>query len=162
PPGPDEGTIRDPGVAVLVREIAAGGRGLCVISSRIAVADLAPREDGPAPKLDLEQLSPEDGAKLLAVLGVKGPKAELEEAAREREGHALGLTLLGSYLADACDGDVRKRWELGELEGDVTGGEHAKQVMDSYARWLGEGPELFVLRLLGLFDRPADEGCLRA
>ena len=29
--------------------------------------------------------------------------------------------------------------------------------MDSYQTWFGEGPELAVLRLLGLFDRPADE-----
>src|SRR4029077_170158 len=26
-----------------------------------------------------------------------------------------------------------------------------------YQSWLGEGPELSVLRLLGLFDRPADD-----
>ena len=29
--------------------------------------------------------------------------------------------------------------------------------MESYQSWLGEGPELSVLRMLGLFDRPADE-----
>ncbi len=32
--------------------------------------------------------------------------------------------------------------------------------MESYQTWLGEGPELSVLRLLGLFDRPADEKAL--
>jgi hypothetical protein len=34
--------------------------------------------------------------------------------------------------------------------------------MESYQTWLGEGPELSVLRLLGLFDRPADENALEA
>ena len=29
--------------------------------------------------------------------------------------------------------------------------------MESYQTWFGEGPELSVLRMLGLFDRPADE-----
>jgi hypothetical protein len=29
--------------------------------------------------------------------------------------------------------------------------------MESYQTWLGEGPELAILRMLGLFDRPADE-----
>jgi hypothetical protein len=29
--------------------------------------------------------------------------------------------------------------------------------MESYQTWLGEGPELAILRILGLFDRPADE-----
>ena len=34
--------------------------------------------------------------------------------------------------------------------------------MESYQTWLGEGPELSVLRMLGLFDRPADEKALGA
>jgi predicted ATPase len=29
--------------------------------------------------------------------------------------------------------------------------------MESYQSWFGEGPELAILRMLGLFDRPADE-----
>jgi hypothetical protein len=29
--------------------------------------------------------------------------------------------------------------------------------MESYPSWFGEGPELAILRLLGLFDRLADE-----
>jgi hypothetical protein len=32
--------------------------------------------------------------------------------------------------------------------------------MESYQAWFGEGPELSVLRILGLFDRPADEKAL--
>jgi predicted ATPase len=32
--------------------------------------------------------------------------------------------------------------------------------MESYQTWLGEGPELSVLRMLGLFDRPAEEKAL--
>jgi hypothetical protein len=34
--------------------------------------------------------------------------------------------------------------------------------MESYQVWFGEGPELSVLRMLGLFDRPADEKALEA
>src|SRR5260370_3476950 len=29
--------------------------------------------------------------------------------------------------------------------------------MESYQTWFGEGPAMSVLRMLGLFDRPADE-----
>ena len=32
--------------------------------------------------------------------------------------------------------------------------------MESYQTWFGEGPELSVLRMLGLFDRPVDEKVL--
>ena len=48
----------------------------------------------------------------------------------------------------------------GRLGQDVRQGAHARKVMESYQRWFGEGPELSVLRLLGLFDRPADERVL--
>jgi tetratricopeptide (TPR) repeat protein len=34
--------------------------------------------------------------------------------------------------------------------------------MESYERWLGAGPELAVLHLIGLFDRPAEGGALDA
>jgi len=34
--------------------------------------------------------------------------------------------------------------------------------MESYQTWFGEGPELSVLRMLGLFDRPVDEKALGA
>jgi hypothetical protein len=44
----------------------------------------------------------------------------------------------------------------------VRQGFHARKVMESYQSWFGEGPELSVLRMLGLFDRPADEKALRA
>ena len=37
-----------------------------------------------------------------------------------------------------------------------------ERFMESYQTWLGEGPELSVLRMLGLFDRPADEKALAA
>jgi hypothetical protein len=34
--------------------------------------------------------------------------------------------------------------------------------MESYQTWFGDGPELSVLRMLGLFDRPADEKAIEA
>jgi hypothetical protein len=37
-----------------------------------------------------------------------------------------------------------------------------EKVMESYQTWFGEGPELSVLRMLGLFDRPTDEKALGA
>jgi tetratricopeptide (TPR) repeat protein len=68
---------------------------------------------------------------------------------------------LGSYLTDAYNGDIRCRKEVSErLAHDVRQGVHARKVMESYQTWFGEGPELSVLRMLGLFDRPADEKAL--
>jgi hypothetical protein len=50
----------------------------------------------------------------------------------------------------------------GHLAHDVRQGVHARKVMESYQTWFGEGPELSVLRMLGLFDRPAEEKALEA
>jgi hypothetical protein len=73
------------------------------------------------------------------------------------------LQLLGSYLTDAYSGDIRCRREVSShLAHDVRQGAHARKVMASYQNWFGEGPELSVLLLLGLFDRPTDEKALGA
>ena len=70
---------------------------------------------------------------------------------------------MGSYLSDAYNGDIRCRKEVSErLAEDVRQGLHARKVMESYQTWFGDGPELSVLRMLGLFDRPVDEKTLAA
>jgi TIR domain/NACHT domain len=161
PPGPQEGRLREPSLQALLRELAAFNTGLCVITTRMPVADIADHERASALRLELEQLSSDAGAKLLRALGVKGHEAELRSASDEFRGHSLALTLLGSYLTDAYDGDIRCRREVSErLAHDVRQGVHARKVMESYQTWFGEGPELSVLRMLGLFDRPADDKAL--
>jgi serine/threonine protein kinase/tetratricopeptide (TPR) repeat protein len=163
PPGPQEGRVREPSLQALLRELAAFNTGLCVITTRTPVADIADREQTSALRRDLEQLSSDAGAKLLRALGVKGDEAELRSASDEFRGHCLALTLLGGFLTDAYNGDIRFRKEVSErLAHDVRQGTHARKVMGSYQTWLGEGPELAVLRMLGLFDGPADEKALGA
>ena len=163
PPGQQEGRVREPSLQALLRELAAFNTGLCVITTRLPVADIADYERTTALRRDLEHLSSDAGAKLLRALGVKGDEDELRTASDEFGGHCLALTLLGSYLTDAYNGDIRRRKEVSErLAHDVRQGVHARKVMESYQTWFGEGPELSVLRLLGLFDRPADEKALGA
>jgi len=161
PPGPQEGRLREPCLQALLRELAAFNPGLCVITTRLPVADIAEYDGTVALRRDLEQLSSDAGAKLLRELGVKGDEAELRSASDESNGHCLALTLLGSYLTDAYSGDIRRRKEVSaRLAQDVRQGAHARKVMESYETWFGEGPELSVLRMLGLFDRPVDEKTL--
>ena len=121
------------------------------------VADIAAHEGTSALRRKLDQLSSDAGAKLLRALGVRGIEAELRSASEEFNGHCLALTLLGSYLTDAYNGDIRCRSDVsGRLAHDVRQGDHAQKVMESYQTWFGEGPELSLLRMLGLFDRPAE------
>jgi hypothetical protein len=112
PPGPQEGRIREPSLQALLRELAAFNTGLCVITTRTAVADIADHEGTSALRRDLEQLSGDAGAKLLQALGVTGPEAELRGASDDFQGHCLALTLLGSYLTDAYSGDICCRKEV--------------------------------------------------
>jgi serine/threonine protein kinase/tetratricopeptide (TPR) repeat protein/RNA polymerase subunit RPABC4/transcription elongation factor Spt4 len=158
PPGPQEGRLREPSLQALLRELAAFNKGLCAITTRTPVADIADHERTSALRRDLDQLSSDAGAKLLRALGVKGDEGEVRSASNEFNGHCLALTLLGSYLTDAYGGDIRRRKEVSaHLAHDLRQGAHARKVMESYQSWLGEGPELAILRMLGLFDRPADE-----
>jgi serine/threonine protein kinase len=163
PPGRQEGGLREPSLKALLRQLAAFNKGLCLIATRIPVADLTDYERSSAVRRDLEQLSTSDGVKLLRALGVRGHDVEMERASDAFSGHCLALTLLGSYLTDAYDGDIRFCKEVSErLAHDVRQGVHARKVMASYQIWFGEGPELAVLRMSGLFDRPADEKALEA
>lgn len=173
PPGPLEGRLRAPGLdALLVHLATAGQPGLCLLSSRERLADLAEYEQsdlnphGAVLRLDLGNLSDRDGARLLFQQGVQRAGAaaltaedeELQQASREVSGHALTLSLLGGYLALAYEGDIRRRQEINFAEADrETKNGHAFKVMHAYETWLeqnGRTRELAALRLLAYYDRP--------
>ena len=112
PPGPQEGRLRESSLQAFLRELAVFNTGLCVITTRIPVADIADYESASSPRRDLERLSSEAGAKLLRALGVSGLEGELRHASEEFGGHCLALTLLGSFLTDAYNGDISRRVEV--------------------------------------------------
>ncbi|NKB33107.1 MAG: TIR domain-containing protein [Pseudomonadales bacterium] len=162
PPGPQEGRLRDSSIQALLRDLAVSNDGLCLISTRLPVTDLEEFEGSTVSKVELEKLSPDAGAQILRAMDVHGPDKELEKAAKEFDGHSLALTLLGSYIADVFDGDISKRHQVGPLETDVRHGGQARRVMESYEQWFGEGPEVELLNVLGLFDRPAAPAAINA
>jgi hypothetical protein len=88
PPGPQEGRVREPSLQALLRELAAFNTGLCVITTRTPVANIADHERTSARRRDMEELSSDAGAKLLRALGVKGDEGELRSASDEFRGHA--------------------------------------------------------------------------
>lgn len=162
PPGPDEGRLRDNTLALLLGELASSMDGLCLISSRLAIANLAHFERSTARRHELGELSPDAGARLLRATGVVGSDEELRRASVEFGGHALALTLLGSFLEEAFDGDIGRRSDVPPLERDSRYGGHALRVLGSYEEWLEGSPELELLYVLGLFDRPAAVGTIEA
>jgi tetratricopeptide (TPR) repeat protein len=161
PPGPLAGELKDPAITSLLKGLAARNAGLCVVTTRERVEDLAGFEESTAQRWELERLSTPAGVELLKSLGVHGAAAEIAKLVEEVRGHALSLSLLGRFLRDAHGGDVRKRdlVRFEEADAEIRGG-HAFRVMEAYERWFaGEGEKgerlLAVLHLLGLFDRPA-------
>ncbi|AQR64001.1 hypothetical protein BXU06_02190 [Aquaspirillum sp. LM1] len=172
PPGPLAGELRAPGLKALLTHLATAGRpGLALLTSREALKDLgewANSPSGAARRIDLGNLSDADGARLLHAEGankagsapITADDAELKEASRQVKGHALTLSLLGSYLALAHEHDIRQRDQVDWAEANAeTKGGHAFRVIAAYERWFagaGKAPELLAaLRLLGFFDRPA-------
>jgi tetratricopeptide (TPR) repeat protein len=168
PTSPTRGELKDQGIAALLKGLAAANHGLCVVTTRYSIPDLRVYWQTTAPETKLLRLSKAVGVALLKSLGVKGTQQEFETLVEDVQGHALTLNLLGSYLHDAYAGDIRKRHlvKLEEADAEEQGG-HAFRVMDAYVRWFESEEEkgkcaLAVLRLLGLFDRPATADCLAA
>ncbi len=161
-PGEMEGRLKDPGLQSLLRELANYNPGLCVLTTRLAVDDLKDFTGTRVERIELENLSPEAGAELLSNLGVKGTPVELKQAASEFRGHALALTLLGSYLAVVYGGDIRQRDKIPRLTAEKKQGAHAIRVMKCYEEWFKGRPELDILLIMGLFDRPAEGGAVEA
>jgi len=160
------GDLRDEALSALLRGLAADSRGLCLVTTRQQLPELNTWHTTTAPEWELAKLSKEAGAELLKKLRVKGTHAERAQLAADVKGHALTLTLLGKYLVEAHGGDIRRRdlVSLTEADYEETSG-HAFHVMEAYERWLEKFDrrvELAILRLLGLFDRPATPDCLAA
>lgn len=150
----DRGRINDPALAVLVKQLARKNPGLCVITSREKVAGLEAYSKWFIQK-DLEQISAEAGRALLRVAGIRGTDAELEQVVRDFGNHALAINLLASYLRDVPGRHVSHASTVSDLDIPPEKGKHPRRVMEAFARRFGDSPELNILHLMGLFDRPA-------
>ena len=185
PPGPLHGGLKDAGMATLLRALAAKNSGLLVITTREKVTEIQQHYDRSAIDHDLSFLSPLAGAQVLYNAGARRAgdstidpdDGELQQASEEVKGHALTLFLMGQYLrliSYSENGDIRQRdtMRLADAEQEYKNDEtrrygHAFKAIEAYERWFADGDasaqqQLSVLRLLGLFDRPASASCLQA
>jgi hypothetical protein len=169
PTAPTPGELKDQGLAALLKGLVAASHGLCVVTTRYSLPDLRAFWQTTAPEVKLLRLSRDTGVHLLKTLGVTGTAQEFATLMEDVKGHALTLTLLGGFLKRAFHGDIRQRDRVKfEKADEKMDGGHAFRTMAAYEQWLlrdggDEGRrEVAVLRLMGLFDRPADTGCLAA
>jgi len=185
--GEDESHLRAPGVQSLLKHLArkanAGEQqGLCLVTTRVWLADLSDfqrREGSPwgsVLRVDLGNLTDEAGAALLHHAGANRDRAveikpddkELLTTSHQVDGHALTLNLLGRFLARAHGGNIRHRDLVNFEEADrkEQGGTTFK-MLAAFEKWFAKSGEfgarqLAVLRILGIFDRPAEAGCVAA
>jgi tetratricopeptide (TPR) repeat protein len=163
PGGPKKGELKDEALRALLLELVIRNNGLCILSTRFRLTDLKEFEQTTARRVDLRPLSPKHGAQLLTTLGVRGTQSELEDASREAGGDCLALTLLGTYLDTAWQGEIRERRRIRFNAQDKKLRGHAWKVMAAYEEWFADRPQMSqLLRLIGLFDRPADSQAIAA
>ncbi|MBI2928824.1 MAG: tetratricopeptide repeat protein [Verrucomicrobia bacterium] len=181
----EPGQLKDQGIAKLLKDLATTNHGLCIVTSRIELPDLKAFKGGAMIEQHLKSLSRKAGVDLLKRQGVQGSELrnhllkdgdeksekvnEFEKLVEDVKGHALTLTLLGGFLKRAFHGDIRQRDRVKfEKADEKLDGGHAFRTIAAYEQWLlrdggDEGRrEVAVLRLMGLFDRPAAAGCLAA
>jgi len=159
---PTDCRIKDPALCCLLRELAHYNPGLCVVTTRLKVDDIKDDVGNSVEEIELENLSEEAGAQLLEKLGVEGTPEELKKAVDDLDGHALALTLLGTYLKTVYHGDIRQRDKIPKLTDEQKQGAHARRVMESYEVWFKDKPESNILYIMGLFDKPAEGGAIEA
>jgi hypothetical protein len=168
PPGPMAGQLKDPALLALLKGLAQKNQGLCVITTRERATDLDPFSDTTVQQWNLKHLSVPAGVALIKQLGVNTTEEEMIKLVEDVKGNALTLNLLGRYLVKAQKGDISNREPVKFDTADATlQGGHTFKMLAAYERLLSQGEEdavrgLAILHVLGLFEKPADAGCIKA
>jgi tetratricopeptide (TPR) repeat protein len=158
----EKGKIKDPALSVLVNELSRENPGLLIITTREEVSELKELNEHVVQK-NLEQITPEAGRALLRTAGVRGTDKELEDASISFCNHALALRLLGSYLYEEEGHRIGHASKIPGLEHiSEDKGRHPRRVMAAFEKRFGEGPEVELLMMLGLFDRPVEQKAINA
>ncbi len=157
----EKGHIKDPALFMMLRGLAKENPGLCVVTTREPVTDLASYKTGVL-ETNLEHITPEAGRAVLRVRHVGGPDADLEAATEAFGCHALAVNLLASYLHDIPDHPIASAQAIPDLDIPEEKGRHARRVIAAFEARFGASAEVEMLRVLGLFDRPASGGEIRA
>lgn len=176
------GSLKEPGLAALMKQLAADNPGLLIVTTRLQIPELTSFPKPIVITYPLQRIATEPGIALLKSLGVRGPWRLLKETVEEYRGHALALTNLGRYLATHHRGNVRRRDTVPAVV--ALGGQQERdpfRVMMAYEtllqreikqqrpRWKSRPSEdsaaakqLALLFLVGLFDRPAERPAVEA
>lgn len=111
--GRARGELADHAAKALLRFLTQGfGRTRVLITTRFPVCDLANWEGRGYRRQQLGDLSSSAAVALLREWGVRGSRAQLEEAAVRFGNHALSVSVLGSFIGSYWKGDIEKALDL--------------------------------------------------
>ncbi|MDX2481362.1 MAG: toll/interleukin-1 receptor domain-containing protein [Desulfuromusa sp.] len=152
----DRGKIKDAALVMLLTELAKHNRGLCLITTREKIPELA-RYPEKSRQENLDSISDEAGIKLLEMRGVAGSKTELIKAVKTFGNHALAINLLAEYLHQFPGHAVQKARDISDIDILVKKGKYPRRIIQAFAEQFGkDSPEFELLSILGLFDRPVE------
>ncbi len=126
----------------------------CLITSRAPVLDLM--DYTTYTHRDVERLSEADGVALLERLQVKGSKSQLGKVVSDWDGHALTISLLGSYLAEKYSGDIAHLADIPIPTTDEPRYERVHRVLRRYDEHITAAEREF-LKLFSAFRTPVHE-----
>jgi hypothetical protein len=92
----------------------------------------------------LPSLGVEEGRDLLRKVGVKGKDAKLEQFAKDWQGYAIVLSLLGAYLVDRYDGRIQRIKNLPEPGIDDTKEDRIQRILRRYDQHLTQAEREFL------------------
>jgi len=156
----EKGKIKDPALEMLLKQLAKKNEGLCLITTREELPNMEKFGDA-FQEIELDQISKEAGRALLRVQGVRGSDEAIETVVEGFGKHALAINLLGSYLHEIPNHPISEAHKIKDIDVDDERSRHPRRVIEAWEERLGESAELNILRIMGLFDRPADEGAIR-
>jgi tetratricopeptide (TPR) repeat protein len=142
--GDDYGLLFNNDLREFLSYIAAGEhKSFCLINSRAPLLDLI--EYTTYSHRDLDRLSAKEGRALLQKVGVKGSDAALDRVVADWDGYALVLSLLGTYLADLYEGDVKHIDDIPPPTTDEPRYERVRRVLRQYDKHLTEAERAFLM-----------------
>jgi tetratricopeptide (TPR) repeat protein len=153
------GKVTNAALRALILNLADQMNGLCVISSRFPVLDLADRvRDDPAAAVREIRLGPlgvEAAVEFLRSRKLTGSPRDFRSAATAYKAHPLSLSALAGVLTRRHGGKI-SRWPDA-----VTDDPTIEKILTSLEGLLDE-EEKAVMTVLGLFDGPAGAGAISA
>jgi len=153
---PREGGIKDDFFRTFFRRLClrpALERFLCVVTTRIPVADVRNYLGQSVDSMVIEGLDERGGRSILEEHGVWGEA--ITEIVQAYGGHPLALHIAGELISSQAGGDSRKHHELTALSADGRYGWQVRKALDSFVRSGGAtGAQFQFLRALAVIREP--------